>query len=109
MHAGLISAVSMSYASSTSLELKSLDNSQHRLTCIDIGQTDNVLCGLTHDVKGVNSNDYNIATRGHSGNPLPKGSAHYWVSRIDRCRFDSVHAGLTSAVLLSFAGSTSLI
>jgi len=63
VHAGLTRVVPLSYAGSTSLELKSSDDSQHRLTCVDIGQTGNVLCGLTHDAKGVDSNEYNIATR----------------------------------------------
>jgi len=57
-----------------------------------------------------NSNNaiYSCISRGHSGFPLPKGNAHYWVSRVDWCQFDSTHAGLTSAVPLSFTGSTSL-
>ncbi len=63
VHAGLVSAVPMSYAGSTSLELKSSDDSQHRLTCVDIGQTGNVLCGLSVDnAKGVNEDDSYIAT-----------------------------------------------
>ena len=66
MHAGLTSAVPLSFAGSTSLGLKSSGDSQHRLTCIDIGQTSDVLCGRKQVVISVNGNDYNLTGISHA-------------------------------------------
>jgi len=67
VHAGLASAVPLSYAGSTSLELKSSDDSQHRLMCIDISQTGDVLCGPNQGLMSVNGIDSNLAGISNDG------------------------------------------
>jgi len=50
-----------------------LDNSQHRLTCIDIGQTGDVLCGPNQVAIAVNTNDCNLTEISNSSKSVVAG------------------------------------